>query len=115
MKKLIVLVTILCSIIFSSCSVVTHEDEDLVCDNDFYSVPGTYSMYYDEATEIVTLIKGWGKSSTAVNVYYHGNVLYYCPHKESLYYYKDDKRVEISIEDISCEYKTNSEEGSKEK
>ena len=110
MKKLIVLVIVLCGIIFSSCSVVTHDDEGLECDNDFYQVPKTYSMYYDEATEIVTLIKGWGKSSTAVNVYYHGNVLYYCPHKESLYYYKDDSRVEISLEDISCEFETSSEE-----
>ena len=107
MRKLVVLVTILCSMIFTSCSM---NNEDVICDNDFSPVPKTNSMYYDSGTETVLLMKGSGRSSTAINVYYHGNVLYYCPHKESLYYYKDDSRVEISLEDISCEFETSSEE-----
>lgn len=70
----------------------------------FKRVRDYYMLYYETYTETVGIKHGAGRDAILMNVYYHGYPLYYCAHKDELYYYKDDVKEIISIEDLACEF-----------
>lgn len=61
------------------------------------------SLYYVQPTYMVYVQNGVGRSSTAINLYYHGEPLYYNPDKQTFFVYTDTDILTIDKDVLFAE------------
>ena len=97
MKKFLII--LICGLFFTGC--LSNADNRV--QSQMSGIDGVSNMMYDTNTEIVAIHIGAYK---AVNAYYHGHPLYYCPHEEKFYYYDNNEDiVYITVKDLDHTFK----------